>query len=31
VNDEIIFEAVSAKLGDFDDFRREIIAALEQH
>jgi len=30
VDDEIIFEAVSTKLGDFDDFRREIIAGLEQ-
>ena len=31
VNDEIIFEAVSAKVGDFDDFRREVIAGLEHH
>jgi uncharacterized protein YutE (UPF0331/DUF86 family) len=31
VNDEIIFDAVSAKLGDFDDFRREVSLALERH
>ena len=31
VNDEIIFEAVSTKLGDFDAFKREVTAALERH
>ena len=30
VNDDIIFEAVSTKLGDFDDFRRLVISALER-
>ena len=29
INDELIFEAISAKLGDFDDFRREVSGALE--
>ena len=31
VNDEIIFEAVSARLGDFEDFRREATGALERY
>jgi uncharacterized protein YutE (UPF0331/DUF86 family) len=31
VNDEIIFEAVSTKLGDFEAFRREVISALERY
>lgn len=31
VNDEIIFEAVSARLGDFDDFKREVTGALERY
>ncbi len=31
VDDEIIFEAVSGRLGDFDDFRREIVTALDRH
>jgi len=28
VGDEIIFEAVTAKLGDFEAFRREVLQAL---
>lgn len=28
VEDEIIFETVSTRLGDFDEFKREIIEAL---
>ncbi len=28
VNDEIIFEAVATRLGDFDAFKREVISAL---
>ena len=31
VNDEIIFEAVATKLGDFDAFKREVISALERY
>lgn len=31
VSDEIIFEAVSARLGDFDDFRREATTALDRY
>jgi uncharacterized protein YutE (UPF0331/DUF86 family) len=31
VNDAIIFEAVSVKLGDFDAFKREVVSALERH
>ena len=31
MNDAIIFEAVSAKLGDFDAFKREVVSALERH
>jgi uncharacterized protein YutE (UPF0331/DUF86 family) len=30
VNDEIIFEAASTKLRDFDDFKREVLSALER-
>jgi uncharacterized protein YutE (UPF0331/DUF86 family) len=28
VEDELIFETISTRLGDFDDFKREILAAL---
>jgi uncharacterized protein YutE (UPF0331/DUF86 family) len=31
VNDEIIFEAVSARLADFADFKREVTIALERY
>lgn len=30
INDEIIFEAVTAKLGDFAAFRREVTEALQR-
>ncbi|HVO24363.1 MAG TPA: DUF86 domain-containing protein [Candidatus Margulisiibacteriota bacterium] len=30
VDDEIIFDAVSTRLGDFDHFKREVISALER-
>ena len=31
VNDEIIFEVVGTKLGDFDAFKRGVISALQRY
>ena len=30
INDEIVFDTVHRRLGDFDTFKREILAFLRQ-
>ena len=30
VNDPLVFETVSRRLGDFEDFKREVLAFLRR-